>query len=458
MPSPLDAKAEEWAKACLKCIGAFEDDRAVDRWVELQAQFLWRYKKRLQQSPEDQLEDYLTARAHFAYLVSDAAMACHQPSSCICELYSSNHFRQMQSLTLERYLQIKSYLRWTGRTDKLRTSTLAEAEEDYNAVLALFREMMGKCSWCQYAPRAVFWKNACSQDVISRFNHMVVLRIGETSLIQGYPRYVTSFLHGLHALRTGEEVAWNHLAAILWFLGKHPFAVSMFEVLLVRAMLADHFGRLYSNLLQCSIPVGDLVEPQAWYFWFLKGCPEQTSDQQRDDYQEAKRYLAFVLSKHVFARGAQLTSSPLNFATSKHILLLQSLSLREYLYHDVVARQLENKRRHLQEVKIGAAEIETSLADLLAMARRWSGSTPGDVRAFFDAHIRPHWGGTDECRRAKFHALRRMGIDRAYDLSSVERYLRDLRPSLRLPRPIYDAAGYVNMLEFAVGSSLEEPQ
>jgi hypothetical protein len=365
----LDNESIKLANTCLENIDEFNRQEAIDTWVKAQAEIFWNYKGRNEQEEFEEKQDYFKARSLLAFYIGDATFEdCRHDNACIFNKFSSKHFDLLQSISLHDYIEHKSFLNWCSRTPSHSLSSQGDKYADFTNACSWIRKSFSKCTRCSFSPGSDTWKNICKHDVILNLDRSIVnmltsgVRVADT-----YINYLTNFNRSLICLFDGQKVAWKDICNLLDFCFEHPQNVTMFEVFLIRAILSVHLNCLYEQLVTIKdiISIEDIKEIQAWTIWFQNGCSKQKDNHAVEDWHDAKRYLAFVLTDYLIQQSHSVHyAGLLSNLDVDRIHLLQSLTVHEYTVYKVISDKLSKNDGAFYSHNVSQSEIDIVLKEL----------------------------------------------------------------------------------------------
>lgn len=451
----LDDIANKFARESIDNIDEFYDESDIKKWIETQANILWRYKKKPIQEHTEKEQDYFCARSYLGYLMSDAVLTGYQcQKRCILQRYSPTHLNLIQSLSLEDYLQNKAYLNWIYRSGK-KLSSIQDRFIDYKKAIIQLREAICLCNWCQCAPEKSFWKKLLASYpsdsklfTLHNYTHSVISRIAITFSLTEYINFSDVFYKGLYSMSEGKAISWNNLKNLLCFSSLYPAVVTVFEYILIRAMLSDYMGRLYEKAVSNCILTHELIEPQAWLFWYMKDCPKQSDVEMKKDYCNAYSYLAYICIKKLLNMLLENNKISVESLSKNQLNLLQSLTLHEYLAHAAMANYMYNKEKLGYCIELNANDLKNELLKLINNMRGVSNNK--DIanrnkltRVLSGMNYR-------ELYKDKLTRLNRLGVNNPTQLNQLKKHIEQFYKKYRAPTNILNYQYVMNMYELIV--------
>lgn len=92
-----------------------------------------------------------------------------------------------------------------------------------------------------------------------------------------------------------------------------------------------YFQTKYSGKEPIKEVLSDLTENQARILWFFKGCrPNQTSEEEKDDYYSAKRYIGFLLADRLLLECHEKKICPDESLKPEYVEYLQGVTIEEF--------------------------------------------------------------------------------------------------------------------------------
>jgi hypothetical protein len=453
---------------CLERMADLRKEHVVQTLALAKAKLNWARKGRPDQDSRGTDDDYFTARRFLAYLVGDALFGrCVRRTSCILRVFGVRHFELLQSITLKDFLETKAYLTWSARCSSAAMSNDVEQIRDYVTACTQLRQALAKCNLCSLAPRAHYWKHVWSSTITNNHDRRIASAFATPRPPHDqYGLYVARFREALGQLVEDDgTVDGTTVRFLVDFILTTPHAVSLFEVLAIRAMLARHYRRVYERFLSLGADrsVRDAIEEQAWLEWTLKGAPPRGQDGMADDFHEAKRYLAYLLADTCWS-GRRPNAVALNALDPERAQLLQGLTVAEYLTHKLYGEWLSTKPDPSEPFGVTDDALSSALSRLLAIVQGQSAATVAAATSLHDA-LRHACAQPTAVRRAKQNTLHRLAkTGEAYG-RTLESHMREFyeferttdgaasgRSCLRFDRP--EAAYVVNVLELLLAEEI----
>jgi hypothetical protein len=339
----LEDAANKLANKLLEKVEIFNNDDKLDLFVKAQAKIFWCYKDCKDQDEYGQLEDFYSAKSYLGYLLSGHLLkACDNSGQCLISNFSSATMQLLQFMSISQFVNQKAYMRWLYRSGKKQYSTQDEYINDYLDAEKIIRKGVLRCIGCPNALKMNLWKAKCTTSVFSSHAHFVLLTLKKLEILDyRISRYVASFTKALDLFLKEKEIPWELIQNLLLGIHNYPQAISMFEVLLIRAMITKHLDDIQSTLSTKTGNVEKLIQEYAWINWFNKGCPEnQSNGSQLDDYCHAKRYVACIIADNIFKSCKVSSGCYLQSLNEEIINILLSVSLEEYENFDYCKKSL----------------------------------------------------------------------------------------------------------------------
>lgn len=296
----IELAAKKHADDFRENITEFKHDFNIETWVNIQAKINWEYKgSPTEQRCDEQDCDFHLANQQFRYLLAANILQHFPQQECLLRHYTVPYHKYLQGITIQQFLEMQAYFNWVDRTERREISTAEQWREDYLSACQSLRHALYHCIRCPHGSSRDQWSALSSSDLRLGLDSSIVQMITahHTVLCIDYVRFFTTFRRNMEAFFAGDPIPWEELTFLLEYLWQAPYAISMFQMLVIRALTADHFTRLYRQLLEDGNGLHDITKKLAWLFWYSKGSPDQWDLEARDqDYDVARQDLAYTLA------------------------------------------------------------------------------------------------------------------------------------------------------------------
>jgi len=469
MKAFLDDKSIRHARTCSENIEDFRHEKEVRNWVKTQSEILWNYKGGKSQIENDQKGDYYNSEKLLSYYIADTIFSdCKRKGKCIFTEIGSRHLELLQSLSLQSFCDHKSYLQWRNRSPDGELSSSIEKDADFQFACSWVRNTMVHCSQCMSTINAEGWKSLCSHEVILNLYRCIVkMMISGSRIDSSYTSYLTKFNNCLAGLLDGNAVEWEELKDVLSYGFGEQSNVSLFEIILMRAILCNHIASIYREFIdgknELSLPA--IRKVQAWLIWFQKGGGDQDASVQEEDHHDAKRYLAYILADDIILHCRENQGwCMLEKLDKEKVRLLQSLSIQEYLQHKVHSRKQKNSYGAFLPDKITREDIDKELTEL--MTSRKCCKRDNGIRDTANRLLRCSEINKETIASAKMFTLRRMNVCTPAQKNNLAYHMKEFYDQfftdgpaemdqsfeIDLPLPIHESKYIVNAFELIISN------